>query len=41
MLVAAGLLGGAFLRNPRRETHAERCPGGQLVGAPEEAAQTA
>ena len=26
-----------LLRNPRRPTAAERCPGGQLVGAPEEA----
>ena len=37
MLVAAGLLGGLLLRNPRRATEAEHCPGGQLVGAPQEA----
>ncbi len=37
MLGAAGLLGGLLLRNPRRAIAAEHCPGGQLVGAPEEA----
>jgi EmrB/QacA subfamily drug resistance transporter len=37
MLAAAGLLGGLLLRNPRRPTAAACCPGGQLVGAPEEA----
>src|SRR5215217_1825670 len=37
MLVAAGLLGGVFLRNPRRPTEARGCGGGQLVGAPEAA----
>jgi EmrB/QacA subfamily drug resistance transporter len=37
MLAAAGVLGGVFLRNPRRPTEARGCPGGQLVGAPEEA----
>jgi EmrB/QacA subfamily drug resistance transporter len=37
MLAAAGLLGGLLLRNPRRPTAARCCPGGQLVGAPEEA----
>jgi MFS family permease len=37
MLAVAGLLGGLLLRNPRRPTTAARCPGGQLVGAPEEA----
>jgi EmrB/QacA subfamily drug resistance transporter len=37
MLAFAGLLGGLLLRNCRRATAAERCPGGQLVGAPEEA----
>ena len=36
MLAAAGLLGGLLLRNPRRPTEAEHCPGGQFVGAPEE-----
>ncbi len=38
MLLAAGLLGGVLLRNPRRPTAAGRCPGGQLTGAPEEVA---
>jgi EmrB/QacA subfamily drug resistance transporter len=37
MLAFAGLLGGLLLRNPRRPTAARCCPGGQLVGAPEEA----
>jgi EmrB/QacA subfamily drug resistance transporter len=37
LLTAAGLLGAIALRNPRRATKAECCPGGQLVGAPEEA----
>ena len=37
MLIAAGLLGGIFLRNPRRPTEARGCAGGQLVGAPEAA----
>jgi EmrB/QacA subfamily drug resistance transporter len=41
MLAAAGLLGGLFLRNCRRPTEAVRCPGGQLVGAPEEAGRVA
>jgi EmrB/QacA subfamily drug resistance transporter len=37
MLAGAGVLGGLLLRNPRRPTAAKCCPGGQLVGAPEEA----
>jgi EmrB/QacA subfamily drug resistance transporter len=37
MLMLAGLLGGLLLRNCARPTAAERCPGGQLAGAPEEA----
>jgi predicted MFS family arabinose efflux permease len=37
MLAGAGALGGLMLRNPRRQTAAKCCPGGQLVGAPEEA----
>jgi EmrB/QacA subfamily drug resistance transporter len=37
MLAFAGLLGGLLLRNPRRQTRAACCAGGQLVGAPEEA----
>jgi hypothetical protein len=36
MLAAAGVLGGVLLRNPRRPMAGARCPGGQLVGAPEE-----
>jgi hypothetical protein len=41
MLALAGLLGGLLLRNCRRPTAAARCPGGQLVGAPEEAGRGA
>jgi EmrB/QacA subfamily drug resistance transporter len=37
MLAGAGLLGGLLIRNPRRATKASCCPGGQFVGAPEEA----
>jgi EmrB/QacA subfamily drug resistance transporter len=37
MLAVAGLLGGLLLRNCMRPTAAERCPGGQLAGVPEEA----
>jgi EmrB/QacA subfamily drug resistance transporter len=37
MLTGAGVLGGVLLRNPRRPTAAKCCPGGQFVGAPEEA----
>ena len=36
MLAAAGTLGAVFLRNPRRRTAAECCPGGAVVGASEE-----
>jgi EmrB/QacA subfamily drug resistance transporter len=36
MLAGAGVLGGLLLRNPRRPTAARCCPGGQIVGAPEE-----
>jgi EmrB/QacA subfamily drug resistance transporter len=39
MVAAAGVLGGVLLRNPRRTMCAARCPGGQLIGAPEEAGQ--
>jgi hypothetical protein len=41
MLAAAGILGGVLLRNPRRRTDALHCPGGQFVGAPEQAARDA
>jgi EmrB/QacA subfamily drug resistance transporter len=37
MLAGAGILGGVMLRNPRRPTAARCCPGGQLIGVPEEA----
>ena len=37
MLALAGLLGGLLLRNCHRPTAAARCPGGQIVGVPEEA----
>src|SRR5439155_2535987 len=38
-LVAAGGLAGAIgITNPRRSVEAERCPGGQLVGTPQAAA---
>jgi EmrB/QacA subfamily drug resistance transporter len=38
-LVAGGGVAGALgIANPRRPLEAERCPGGQLVGAPEQAA---
>jgi hypothetical protein len=40
MVGAAGLLGGLLLRNCRRPTEAAHCPGGQLVGAPEEVGRT-
>src|SRR5829696_7334038 len=36
MVAFAGVLGGLLLRNCKRPTAAARCPGGQLVGAPEE-----
>jgi predicted MFS family arabinose efflux permease len=39
-LVAAGGVAGLFgIVNARREVHAEECPGGQLSGAPEPAAE--
>jgi hypothetical protein len=38
VLVAAGGVAGALgIVNPRRTVEAERCPGGQLVGAPQPA----
>jgi hypothetical protein len=36
----AGLLGLAGIQNPRRRVEAETCPGGQLVGVPEEGARS-
>jgi hypothetical protein len=38
VLVAAGGVAGLLgIVNPRRALEAQRCPGGQLVGAPEQA----
>ncbi len=34
-----GVLGFAGIRNPRRVVAAERCPGGQFVGVPEDASR--
>jgi EmrB/QacA subfamily drug resistance transporter len=39
-LVAIGGLFGFAIRNPRRTVKCSDCPGGQLVGAPEDAART-
>jgi hypothetical protein len=36
---AGGIAGLAGIVNPRRPLEAERCPGGQLSGAPEPAAE--
>jgi hypothetical protein len=42
VLVAAGGIAGALgIVNPRRAVEAERCPGGQLVGAPQPAVDPA
>ena len=41
LLAAGGVMGFAGIRAPRRELHACDCPGGQLVGAPKEAAYAA
>jgi EmrB/QacA subfamily drug resistance transporter len=38
LMAVAGVIGLLRIRNPRRETHARHCPGGQLAGAPREAA---
>ncbi len=41
-LVAAGGIAGAVgITNPRRIVEAERCPGGQLIGTPQPAVDTA
>ncbi|HEX8086088.1 MAG TPA: DHA2 family efflux MFS transporter permease subunit [Solirubrobacteraceae bacterium] len=37
LMAAGGLIGLARIRNPRREVHAEDCPGGQLAGQPKPA----
>ena len=39
LVALGGLLGAVGIRNPRREVPCEGCPGGQLVGAPLEAAR--
>jgi len=39
LMAAGGLLGLAGVRNPRREVSCRECGGGQLVGAPAEAAK--
>ncbi len=37
LVAAGGIVGAVGIRNPRRVVRAERCPGGQLVGASPEA----
>ena len=37
LVAAGGVAGGLGIVNPRRTVEAERCPGGQLVGAPQPA----
>jgi hypothetical protein len=41
LVALGGLLGLAGIVNPRREVDASGCPGGQLVGATQEAARAA
>ena len=38
-LVAVGGLLGLLIRNPRRKVQAQECPGGQLTGVPQDAAE--
>ncbi len=38
LVIAGGLIGSAGIRNPRRAVSAEQCAGGQLAGAPLDAA---
>jgi predicted MFS family arabinose efflux permease len=38
LVILGGLIGAAGIRNPRRVVQAEHCPGGQLAGAPLDAA---
>jgi EmrB/QacA subfamily drug resistance transporter len=38
LVIVGGLIGAAGIRNPRRVVQAEHCPGGQLAGAPLDAA---
>lgn len=39
LVALGGILGLAFIRNPRREVTCAECPGGQLAGAPVDAAR--
>ncbi len=39
LVAAGGVLGALGIVNPRRRVEAERCPGGQLAGVPEPAAE--
>lgn len=39
LVAAGGILGLAFVRNPRRSVPCAECPGGQLAGAPQEVAR--
>jgi EmrB/QacA subfamily drug resistance transporter len=41
LVAAGGIAGGVGIVNPRQALDAERCPGGQLVGAPQAAARPA
>ena len=38
LVIVGGLIGAAGIRNPRRVVRAEHCSGGQLAGAPLDAA---
>ena len=38
LVIIGGLIGTAGIRNPRRVVHASQCSGGQLTGAPLDAA---
>jgi hypothetical protein len=38
LVIVGGLIGAAGIRNPRRVVRAEHCSGGQLAGAPQDAA---
>jgi hypothetical protein len=40
LVALGGVLGLVGIRNPRRVVKASGCPGGQLVGVPEEGART-
>lgn len=38
LVILGGAIGAAGIRNPRRVVRADQCPGGQIVGAPRDAA---